>query len=507
MRYAIRNILRLRGKSLLTLMLSCCILSLCMLGITVRLLCEDNRKRFYGPLDGSVHVTSDSFLPYLTYDAAVTMCKDAEIITAISAVKEYIGYFHDTKYIGYDTLTRESFSQELPIKADGEEYTPQEKTAHYCKSLSVMGVTSMDILEEVYSGALTVTEGTMISAENNEAGHNKIVISEKLALQNDLALGDTLVLNMPSLYRTEFDMGYDMNRKGSDIDSYTYIIGGIYRNALDDLTGAAVPWEVSANRVYVPISTLSDISESNRIRTLYSYVSRQTEGKHFDPYRAIDQNPTLIPDRLYFHLSDMNEISRLCKEINLLGFDENVLLTEYLSDAASSPSVRLSEIIAFIQIGMILVGFLIFMLVILFQMKARHRELAVLSALGKKRNSVATSFFIEILLLVCLSMCLSFIAVSSILCHFAEPATRYLYAAELSAKYKDETAEMVLLGDAVGNVISINMADAHFLLRHYALPTLGTTLIPLAILLIMIRCAIQLYVKRINALSGVGGKE
>lgn len=507
MRYALRNLVRLKVRSFLTFIIAFAILFLSMFGVMVVKVCEDNRERFYGPLDGSVHVTNENYEPHLTYHAAMTICEDADVITKVSALKEYTGLIYDTRYIGWNDFTREAYSQELPIKPEGEPLTEEDKISHYHKSMMIVGVTSMDILEEVYSGDLVMAEGTMITEDNNISHHNKIIVSKEYAEQNKLSLGDTLTLNMPSLYRTEFQTSYSMNLEKTDMDSYVYIVGGIYENLIDNMASVSVPWELNANRVYVPISTLEDISRSERIRTLYSYVTREAEGKRVDRYRAININPSLVPDRLYFHLSNTHKMKNLEKEINTLGFYETILLTEYISDSASSPSARLSETISIILLGIGCVGFVIFGLAILFNMKARHKELAVLVALGKNRRAVTRSFFIEISLLVMVAVLASGVILPMITDALAIPITNYLYSAEISVKWSDISSDMILFGNGVENMIATQMADMGYLFHTYALPSFLWVLCIILFVMILIYLFVRIYVSKINALSDVGGKE
>ena len=81
MRYALRNILRLKTRSFLTFAIAFAILFLSMFGILTVRLCEDNRERFFGPLDGSVHVTNESYEPFFTYESAEYLNQNAESIT------------------------------------------------------------------------------------------------------------------------------------------------------------------------------------------------------------------------------------------------------------------------------------------------------------------------------------------------------------------------------------------------------------------------------------------
>ena len=173
MRYAFRNIIRLKSKSILSFLICFAILFLTMFGFLTRTISEDARYRFYGTLDGSVHITDEDWNPYLTYDAARVIAEDTEgIIEKVSALKEYIVQFPDMEYVGYGTYRRSRYS--------GEEKSEDGK-ANYLKGFSLLAVTSMDIVEDVYGGDIQMLEGSMIAIEDTKSRSNKIVISKELA--------------------------------------------------------------------------------------------------------------------------------------------------------------------------------------------------------------------------------------------------------------------------------------------------------------------------------------
>ncbi len=486
MRYAIRNIVRLKGRSFLTFAIAFSVLFLSMVASLVIALCEDNRSHFYGPLDGSCHVTDDEFLPYLSYEAAVFIDEDASAIRKISAKKEYVGYLHGVDYIGKGEFTRSRYTGEP---------TPAGKPVDYILGFQIVGVTSMEMLEEVYREELTLSEGTMITDDDNTKHHNKIVISKELAEQNSLSLGDELTLDMRSIFETEKEA---IRLREGTIGEYniTYIVGGIYQNENDNFAGVTKPWLLHANHVYVPISTLSDIAESDTITELYDSA---------DMY-ALKEDPAVIPDSLYFHLADMKLSEKLEKELNELGFGKRILLSEYISDASSSPSARISEIMTIILTSIIAVGLAIFLLSVLFNMKTRHRELAVLAALGKRRYDITLSFFTELGILTLFALVVGGGVSAILVVMLASPLTNYLYAAEYSAQFHNETLDSVL-GETVPSDIIETISDTRSLLTEYFLPSFVFAVIAGIFLLMVLFLFVDGYVKRINALSGVGGKE
>ncbi len=486
MRYAIRNIIRLKGRSFLTFAIAFSVLFLSMFGSLVISLCEENRVHFYGPLDGSCHVTDTELLPYLSYEAAVFIDEDASAIRKISAVKEYIGFLNGIDYVGKEEFTRSRYPGEP---------TPSGKPVHYIMGFQIVGVTSMDILEEVYKEELTMTKGTMITDKDNNAHHNKIVISEEVAALNGLSLGDEITLDMLSLFETEKE-AIRFYENTFDKYSVTYIIGGIYQNENDNFAGVTKPWLLNVNRIYVPIATLSDIAESDTITELYEWK---------DMY-ALKENPAVIPDSLYFHLADMKLSGKLEKELNELGFGKQIMLSEYVSDAASSPSARLAEIISVILTGIMAVGLAVFLLAVLFNMKTRHRELAVLAALGKRRTDIALSFFMELAILTILALTAGGGISAILIVMLASPITRYLYAAEYSAQFHNQTMNGVL-GQTIPSDMTEAAHDIKTLLTEYFVPSFCFAIVAGMILLVVLFLFVDGYVNRINALSGVGGKE
>ena len=487
MKHALRNIMRLKARSVLTFAIIFSVMFLSMFGNFIIRLCEDNRERFYGPLDGAYHVTDEEYQPFLTYGAAEMLEEDVDAINKISAIKWYSGYFEDVEYIGDGLFTRDR------VPGDGATIVPDTAggtpKVYYSKGFQLVGVTSMDILSEVYSGKLTVTQGSPITEENNMSRHNKIVISEELAEKNGLSVGDTVSLNIYSPFLGDESID---RRKHDEADCFAFIIGGIYRHSEDNSAGVSAPWEVGANHIYVPISVLDELSR-------HKYV------KHLQNNGAED--PTLVPDALYFHLNGAAAASGVENALNEIGFRSNIVLTEFVSDAASSPSARLSQVISAVLVCIVAVGMGVLLLAILFNMKARHKELAVLAALGQNRHGIALSFFAELLLLGTASLLAGGIAMALVIRLLAVPLTQYLYSAEITSQLTADTATKLLFEDISGSYITEKAGEFSQLIEAYFVPGFLFALTQSLIVFGILYLVISAYIFRINALSGVGGKE
>ena len=478
-------------RAFLTFSIAFGILFLSMFGILIVRLCEDNRERFYGPLDGSIHVTDENFMPFFTYEAADTLNQNAEGITKISSVMTRPVHFCDMAYLGKDQYLRDTYAWERMYYPSGTHQT------EYHEGFLLCAVTSMDILEEVYSGDLVMREGTTISENNNEACANKIVISASVAELNGVCLGDSIFLDPFSVFREEESATRAYLQSNTEYAPYEYIVGGIYEIRSDNTLSASLPHEIYENKVYIPISTLTDMAKDDY---LLSYGESNFVG---DSYEM----PSVIPDHLYFHMENIEDSSVLEEKINKIGFSETILLSPYMSDAASSPSARLSEIVSLLLIGVMGLGFVVLVLAVLFNMRARHRELAVLVALGEKRSRVSFSFFAEIAILTAASLVCGGLLLLMAASFFAVPISDYLYAAEFSSKIRYESADLFLIGNGAQPAVAERMEDLSFLFVRYILPSFAISAGMALIILLLILGIVFLYTRKINALSGVGGKE
>ncbi len=494
--YAIRNLFRLKGKSFLTFTIAFLILFLSMFGVFVVGICEDSRASFWGPLDGSIHVTDEALSPFLNYDVAELIGNSSEVLEKIAATAEYTVHLVDVSHIGMGEMQRSPGKMELPL------YERGTKKIDYRKGFSLQAVSSMAILDEVFTEELIITEGSMITEEDNASRTKKIVISRTVAEQNGLRLGDTIKLDSLSLYLDDQNtnsqyLGFGVE-EGRYYEFVPYVIGGIYEHRTDNAVSAKTPVNINENKVFVPISSLVDLSKGELLQ------------KYIDNYfndSGMSVKTEIVPSHLYFYMTDASKVEVLENELNEVGFLKNIKLTPYISDAASSPSARLSEIVRALLIGVIIFGFAVLVLSVIFHMKARHRELAVLSALGKKRGAVARSFFTEVSVLTILALFLG----SGLLCvlvyFFAEPIGAYLVASEFSASIMPETADLFLIESGVQDTVTSKMGELSYLMKEYAMPSIVFSVLAGFVILLGIYIVVYGYVRNINALSGVGGKE
>ncbi len=452
-------------------------------------------------------MTDDKLSPYLTYDLAEMIESDSEIITKVAAITEYTahmstiskntGHFMGITHIGTGTesVMRSMNKEELKF------YPRGTKRIDYYKGFTICGISAMDITDEVFMSDLIMTEGRMITDEDTANRAKYAVISERVAEQNELSLGDMVYLDSLSLYLDDKEanlVSLKDETNGRYAEQVPYEIIGLYEHKTDNGSSVDEPYLIHDNKIYVPISSLADIAKGE-------FSNIYLDENHNDIGTSIELS--VIPSHLYFFLTDIGEAKTLEKALNDIGFSKTIKLIPYISDAVSSPSARLAEIISTLIVGVVIFGFAVLILAVIFHMRARHRELAVLSALGQKRNTVAGSFFAEVAIL----MGFALLTGSSILVFsvsfLAEPITNYLLASEGAASIVTETADTLFAEKEVSDVIIRNIGDETYLFTEYTIPSILFSMMAGVVILIGIYAVVYRYVKKINALSGVGGKE
>lgn len=130
---------------------------------------------------------------------------------------------------------------------------------------SIVGYSSDSSMTDFVDGNASITDGVMFEEGTSELN---CVISEELAIYNDLAIGDTVTVSNPSL----------------ETETYTLTISGIYTSSENNdfsmsMFGAS---QDPANRIYMSaaaLQTVLDASEENSTTVTDSY-NRESEKNH-----------------------------------------------------------------------------------------------------------------------------------------------------------------------------------------------------------------------------------
>lgn len=269
---------------------------------------------------------------------------------------------------------------------------------------SIVGYSSDSSMTDFVDGNASIIDGVMFEEGTSELN---CVISEELAIYNDLAVGDTVTVSNPSL----------------ETETYTLTISGIYTSSENNdfsmsMFGAS---QDPANRIYMSaaaLQTVLDASEENST-TVTDSNDRESETKITGTLSAT------------YSFANVEAYNKFEEEARGLGLSEDYTISS--SDLSAyenslAPLNTLSTMAGWFLIVILIIGGIILVVLNIFNVRERKYEVGVLTAMGMKKWKVATQFICEILVVTMVAVILGagIGAVSSV------PVTNTLLAGQVA---------------------------------------------------------------------------
>ena len=216
-------------------------------------------------------------------------------------------------------------------------------------------------------GGFELIEGNAIT----DASRNEVLVHEKFAQRNGLAMGDFMLLGSVE----------DENR------TRLVTVTGIFRNTREqDSIGMAPSYDLYDNIVFTDLSTASFL--------LYG-----TEGTTNVQYGD-------------FYVNDPDELERIMTDVQELeGVDwESCTLTRYDNDYQNAKaSLEGLQNIVFIAIAVVsVICFLVLALFLTLRLRGRIHETGVYLAMGISKGSVLLQYLLEVILVAAIALVISF---------------------------------------------------------------------------------------------------
>lgn len=247
---------------------------------------------------------------------------------------------------------------------------------------TLIGYSSDNSMTAFMNGTASILEGgTMF--EEGTSDYN-CVISEELAIYNDLSVGDTIVLTNPSL----------------ETETYTLTVVGFYTStATNDLSmsrfGAG---QDPANQIYMSANALQAIlsaSEGASTTVTDENTGIESESKITGTLAAT------------YTFADPDSYYAFEQEVRTLGLDESYTVSS--ADITSfetslTPLNTLSTMAGWFLLVILIIGGIILVVLNIFNVRERKYEVGVLTAMGMKKWKVATQFICEILVVTMIAV-------------------------------------------------------------------------------------------------------
>ena len=247
---------------------------------------------------------------------------------------------------------------------------------------SIIGYSSDSSMTAFINGNASIVDGSMFEQGTSEL---ICVISEELAMYNEVAVGDTVIITNPSL----------------ETESYTLTISGIYTSSENNdfsmsMFGAS---QDPANRIYMSaaaLQTVLDASEENST-TITNDYGRESESKITGTLSAT------------YSFADTESYYAFETEVRSLGLSEDYKVSS--SDISAyenslAPLDTLSTMAGWFLIVILIIGGVILVVLNIFNVRERKYEVGVLTAMGMKKWKVAAQFMCEILVITMIAVIL-----------------------------------------------------------------------------------------------------
>ena len=240
-----------------------------------------------------------------------------------------------------------------------------KRPAMNMSDFSISGQTSMAYISEFVEEQYVLTEGKLLSEEDN--GTKLCVIESQLALDNDLSIGDKF-----KVYASE-DKTYELE------------VAGIFEvqseNDLDKMFMGGMGMSTPYNKIYTSLDFAQDIKGTNELSSAVYYLD--------DP-------------------ENIEAFIELAKDNTNIDFD---IYTLNANDFAYERSVsflqNMESFTTLFLVVVIVAGCAILCLILILTLRSRFYEFGVLLSLGQSKIKIIGQQFIEVMIVAALALCLS----------------------------------------------------------------------------------------------------
>lgn len=247
---------------------------------------------------------------------------------------------------------------------------------------SITGYSSESAMTKFISGESKITSGEVFDISSSEMN---CVISNELALFNDLSVNDKITLANPN----------------AEDETYEFTIVGIYTNASSN-TGSTMMFSTAmdpANLICVSYNALSAIVEQSAAAAI---ITTDEDGNETTTAFSMQESGSYV-------FSTLENYNSFETEITAKGLSEYYTLSS--SDinnyeASLVPLENLGSFATTLLIIVLIVGSVILVVLNVFNIRERKFEVGVLTAIGIKKGKVATQFVVELLAVTLIAICL-----------------------------------------------------------------------------------------------------
>ena len=246
---------------------------------------------------------------------------------------------------------------------------------------TVIGYSCDSSMTAFVNGNASILEGGTMFEEGTS--DYVCVISEELAIYNDLTVGNTIIITNPSL----------------ETETYTLTVSGIYTStATNDFSSSRFgAGQDPANQIYMSANALQVILDASEAAstTVTDDNGRESESKITGTLAAT------------YTFADTDAYYAFEEEVRTLGLDDSYTVSSADITAfenSMTPLNTLSTMAGWFLLVILMIGGIILVVLNIFNVRERKYEVGVLTAMGMKKWKVAAQFMCEILVVTMLAV-------------------------------------------------------------------------------------------------------
>lgn len=270
---------------------------------------------------------------------------------------------------------------------------------------TIVGYNDEAGMSDFINGQSKITQGSLF----NFTADNTSIISDTLAIYNEIKIGDTITITNPNL----------------DSETYTLIVSGIYSSSSSsddgDLKFSAA--QDPANQIYTSYGTLVGLTATSEENAT---VSTNDDG--VEVTTALRSTVGGV-----YSFSNIEDYESFKGELTSLGLGEYYSLNSSDVSNYENSLIPIQNLSNFANLFLVLVlgiGGVILVVLNIFNIRERKYEVGVLTAIGMKKFKVALQFMTELFMVTFLAIIFGTIAGAFL----SIPTADYLLESQISAQ-------------------------------------------------------------------------
>ncbi len=239
---------------------------------------------------------------------------------------------------------------------------------------TIEGVSSDRAMSSFKNGTAAISDGAVF-----DEGTEKLqcIVSEELALYNDIAVGDTIVFTNPN----------------NEEETYSVEVTGIYTDSSSNSGSFSIMGSTSsdpANKVYMSAAAVNAITSSSEKNS--TTLTDEDTGREYETALSSSTAATYV-------FADTESYEKFEAEARELGLsDSYTVSSQDINSFEQSlvPLETLSTMAGWFLLVILAIGAVILIVLNIFSIRERKYEIGVLCAMGMKKGKVALQFLCEI---------------------------------------------------------------------------------------------------------------